>query len=288
VVDLIALHHHGLLNGLGYDTSIFGNSTLNAYMGLERKFWQATRQRIQDLLVENGDSSLKDIQELCLIPLTSVTMHLPADIGDYTDFYSSREHATNVGIMIRGPDNALQPNWLHLPVGYHGRASSVVVSGHDCIRPYGQLQKNKDNANDGSIYAPCRLMDFELEMAFFVGGPENPLGKPITMQEAEDRIFGVVLMNDWSARDIQTWEYVPLGPFTSKNVCTTISPWIVSIDALKPFACGTSAGDVQVPEPLPYLLDPDYKNSTYNIRLQVLRDIYFQCNSNTAYLYIYV
>lgn len=211
VVDLFQTHQHGLLASLDFDTSIFGNSTLNAFMGLERKQWRALRHRMQELLVENGDESLKLVQTSCLVPLNVVQMHLPAAIGDYTDFYSSREHATNVGIMIRGVDNALQANWLHLPVGYHGRASSVVVSGHECIRPHGQLQKNKDNANEGSIYAPCRLMDFELEMAIFIGGKENPLGTQISIQEAEDRIFGMVLMNDWSARDIQTWEYVPLG-----------------------------------------------------------------------------
>eukprot|EP00604_Paraphysomonas_vestita_P003405 CAMPEP_0174821506 /NCGR_PEP_ID=MMETSP1107-20130205/9016_1 /TAXON_ID=36770 /ORGANISM="Paraphysomonas vestita, Strain GFlagA" /LENGTH=572 /DNA_ID=CAMNT_0016038639 /DNA_START=252 /DNA_END=1973 /DNA_ORIENTATION=+ len=197
-------------------------------------------------------------------------MHLPAHIGDYTDFYSSREHATNVGIMFRGVDNALQPNWLHLPVGYHGRASSVVVSGTEITRPSGQVQKNKDDPKEGSIYSPCRLLDYELEMAFFVGGPSNPLGRPLTIEEAEDRIFGVVLMNDWSARDIQAWEYVPLGPFTAKNFATSISPWIVSLDALEPFRCHSSAGPVQTdPVPLPYLVDPNYHQDAYDIKLEV-------------------
>ena len=235
-------------------------------------------------------------------------MHMPAVIGDYTDFYSSREHATNVGIMFRGKDNALQPNWLHLPVGYHGRASSVVLSGTDVVRPCGQLQIDKDDPSKGSVYGPCRLLDFELEMAFFVGGPANAMGSALTIAEAEDRIFGVVLMNDWSARDIQAWEYVPLGPFTAKNFATSISPWLVTpqvgltptsthhtisnewmemrltylvcyhlmcsfmhiSQALEEFRCSTSAGDAQSdPCPLPYLVDPNYSRSAYDVRLQV-------------------
>jgi fumarylacetoacetase len=191
-------------------------------------------------------------------------------LGDYTDFYSSRDHATNVGIMFRGVDNALQPNWLHMPIGYHGRSSSIVVSGTNIMRPYGQLQANRDNPKSGSVFGPSAALDFELEMAFFVGGPTNPLGKPISLLEAEDRIFGVVIMNDWSARDIQSWEYVPLGPFTSKNFCTSISPWIVSLDALKPFQCSSSSGIQQnEPVPLPYLHDPDYHSSFYDVDLEV-------------------
>lgn len=273
VLDMIVLHQFGLLNGLGFDSSIFGLQTLNEFMSLERKEWRATRLRLQDLLVEDGDDRLRSNEELkrsALIPLDTVTMHMPAAIGDYTDFYSSREHATNVGIMFRGIDNALQPNWLHLPVGYHGRASSIVISGTDITRPSGQVQKNKDEPKEGSIFSPCRLLDYELEMAFFVGGSSNPLGRPLTMEEAEDRIFGVVLMNDWSARDIQAWEYVPLGPFTAKNFATSISPWIVSLDALEPFRCHSSTGPVQSdPVPLPYLIDPNYSIGAYDIKLEV-------------------
>ena len=243
-------------------------------MGLERKHWRATRSRLQDLLsINNSDTRLSSNEELkarTLVPMEDVVMHMPATIGDYTDFYSSREHATNVGIMFRGKDNALQPNWLHLPVGYHGRASSVVVSGSDVVRPNGQLQVDKDDASKGSSYGPCRLLDYELEMAFFVGGQANPLGRPLTMAEAEDRIFGVVVMNDWSARDIQAWEYVPLGPFTAKNFATSVSPWVVTLDALEDFRCATSAGEAQTnPEPLPYLQDPEYGRSSYNVRLEV-------------------
>lgn len=275
VLDLAALHNAGLFAGVGFDSSVFGHRTLNAFMALERKDWRAARRRIFDLLAEGSpNDSLRNnaaLRERALIPRETVQMHLPAEIGDYTDFYSSREHATNVGIMFRGKDNALQPNWLHLPVGYHGRASSVVVSGTDVVRPCGQLQADREDPSKGSIYSPCRLLDFELEMAFFVGGPPNPLGRPLTIAEAEDRIFGVVVMNDWSARDIQAWEYVPLGPFTAKNFCTSISPWVVSLDALAPFKCSSSAGAVQAdPTPLPYLQDPEYATGTYDVRLEVL------------------
>jgi fumarylacetoacetase len=175
-----------------------------------------------------------------------VTLHLPAEIGDYTDFYSSREHASNVGAMFRDPAKALLPNWLHLPVAYHGRASSVVVSGHDIRRPYGQTLP--EGATE-PVFGPSRAMDFELEMGFFVG-PGNELGRPIPIEQAAGHIFGLVLVNDWSARDIQSWEYRPLGPFLSKNLATSISPWVVPLDALEPFRC---PGPVQEPRPLPYL-----------------------------------
>jgi fumarylacetoacetase len=178
--------------------------------------------------------------------MNQVTMHLPARIGDYTDFYSSREHATNVGVMFRGPERALPPNWLHLPIAYHGRASSVVVSGAPIYRPHGQtLPPGADQPQFG----PSLLMDFELEMGFFIG-PGNALGHPIPIEEAGEHIFGLVLVNDWSARDIQKWEYQPLGPFLSKNLATSISPWVVPLEALEPFRC---PGPPQTPEPLPYL-----------------------------------
>jgi maleylacetoacetate isomerase len=170
--------------------------------------------------------------------------------------------------MFRGKDNALQPNWLHLPVGYHGRASTVVISGTPIRRPYGQLQKDRADPKQGSVFGPCRLFDFELEVAFIVGGPPNPMGQPLTMGQAKERIFGFLLLNDWSARDIQTWEYVPLGPFTAKNLGTTLSPWIVTSEALQSFVGPTSAGSEQVePIPLEYLQDPNY--SSFDIKLQV-------------------
>lgn len=273
IIDLSILADRGFfaMCPVSFDVSCLGEATLNKYMTCPRIVWQYVRATVMDLLnEEGGDDSLKnDPGRKWLVPMSSAMMHLPAKIGDYTDFYSSREHATNVGVMFRGVDNALQPNWLHLPVGYHGRASSVVVSGTEIVRPQGQLLKNPapGHEKEGSIHGPCRLLDFELEMAIFVGGEPNVLGRPLTMAEADEHIFGLCLMNDWSARDIQKWEYVPLGPFTAKNFATTISPWIVSMDALQPFICPTSAGVQNDPEPLDYLKDPNY--SSYDIHLEV-------------------
>eukprot|EP00928_Gymnodinium_smaydae_P059597 TRINITY_DN4298_c0_g1_i5.p1 TRINITY_DN4298_c0_g1~~TRINITY_DN4298_c0_g1_i5.p1 ORF type:complete len:707 (-),score=73.38 TRINITY_DN4298_c0_g1_i5:148-2268(-) len=281
VVDLAALANAGLLAGLPFDArSVFQRPALNAFMALPRSAWRATRTRLTELLQADGDDRLRRDVELVKAVLhrnTDVAMHLPAEIGDYTDFYSSREHATNVGIMFRGKDNALQPNWLHLPVGYHGRASSVVPSGTPIVRPRGQLQADNDDPLNGSTYGPSRLLDIELEMGLFVGGPTPQLGRPITMQEAEDYIFGLVLLNDWSSRDIQKWEYVPLGPFGAKNFGTTISPWIVTLDALEPYRCETSAVK-QEPTPLPYLQDPNY--GSYDVKLEV--DLITQEGSTTT------
>jgi fumarylacetoacetase len=190
-------------------------------------------------------------------------MHLPADIGDYTDFYSSLEHATNVGIMFRGKDNALMPNWKHIPVGYHGRASSVVVSGTPIRRPNGQTRPDDTKP---PVFGPCKLMDFELEMGFFVGGPPSSLGDPVPVSTAHERIFGMVLMNDWSARDIQKWEYVPLGPFLAKNLGTTIALWVVSIEALEEFKVPNVAQD---PKPFPYLVHEDKFNFDVNLEVQI-------------------
>ncbi|KAG1226061.1 hypothetical protein G6F35_003082 [Rhizopus arrhizus] len=233
-------------------------------MSLGRPVWKETRLRIQNLLSKD-EPKLRDDTELlkkALIPLSSVKMHLPAKIGDYTDFYCSREHATNVGIMFRGKDNALQPNWLHIPVGYHGRASSVVVSGTDIRRPAGQRLPAKDAK--APVFGPSVRLDIELEVGWFVG-TGNKLGERIDIKDAKDHIFGLVLVNDWSARDIQAWEYVPLGPFLGKSFGTTISPWIVTLDALEPFLVqGPSQAS---PEPLPYLKEED--PSAYDVNLQV-------------------
>lgn len=249
----------------------FSKSTLNEFMSYPKPVWVAVRLRLIDLFRSNGDDALRSDEKLrsCAIyPLRNLTMHLPCDIGDYTDFYSSLNHATNVGIMIRGKDNALQANWKHLPVGYHGRCSSIYISGTNITRPSGQLQKDKGDPNQGSLFSPTQLLDFELEMAFFCGGPVAD--RPITMEEAPDRIFGFVLMNDWSARDIQKWEYVPLGPFGSKNFATSISPWIVTTMALEAFRCPPSECAKQDdPEPLEYLRDPSYSSSSYDIKLAV-------------------
>jgi fumarylacetoacetase len=265
VLDLAVLAENGLLtrDELG-DGAVFREPTLNSFMAAGRPAWTAARSRLTSLLSADNPTLRDDaaVRGAALHRRASVQMELPAAIGDYTDFYSSREHATNIGVMLRGKDNALQPNWLHIPVGYHGRASSVVVSGTDVRRPNGQ---SKPAEADRPIFGPSRLMDFELEMGFFVG-PGNPLGENIPINEAPDHIFGMVLVNDWSARDIQAWEYVPLGPFLSKNFATSISPWVVTMDALEPFRC---AGPVQTdPEVFPYLKSPD--DRAYDIHLEVL------------------
>merc|ERR550539_297922 len=226
-------------------------------MGLSHRHWAEARATIRSLLTSKKETLPSD----ALIPMEAVTLHLPANIGDYTDFYSSIDHATNVGTMFRGKDNALMPNWKHLPVGYHGRASSVVVSGTPVRRPNGQTRPVD---TEPPKFGPCRLMDFDLEMAFFVGGNCPPMGESITAQDADKHIFGMVLMNDWSARDIQKWEYIPLGPFGAKNLGTSISPWVVTMKALKPFAVPNYEQD---PAPFPYLRHPD--PFTFNIELDV-------------------
>ncbi|CAK4082312.1 unnamed protein product [Aphanomyces euteiches] len=267
VLDLSVLAAEG---HFPFDATFFAEPTLNSFMAAGKTTWDAARATIQRLL-STDEPTLRDDPELqsrALFNQSDVLMHLPAQIGDYTDFYSSREHATNVGIMFRGKDNALQPNWLHLPVGYHGRASTVVVSGTDIRRPRGQLQVDKADPSKGSIFSPCRLLDIELEIGIFVG-PGTKLGDSISINDAENHIFGLVLMNDWSARDIQKWEYVPLGPFGAKNFGTTISPWVVTLAALEPFRTEPSFGPVQNPEPLPYLLDSNYAKGTYDIQLEV-------------------
>merc|ERR1719450_272455 len=262
VLDLSKVSH--LFTGalMKDQQEVLCSDNLNKLMGLSHMHWAETRATITELLTSSP--ALKDNPELrssALVPQSSVKMHLPADIGDYTDFYSSLDHATNVGTMFRGKDNALMPNWKHLPVGYHGRASSVVVSGTPVRRPNGQTRPVD---TEPPKFGPCRLMDFELEMAFFVGGECPPMGETITAKEADKHIFGMVLMNDWSARDIQKWEYIPLGPFGAKNLGTSISPWVVTMEALKPFAVPNYEQD---PVPFPYLRHPD--PFTFNIELDV-------------------
>ncbi|KAJ2453296.1 hypothetical protein EV183_002353 [Coemansia sp. RSA 2336] len=228
--------------------AVFSKPQLNEFMALGRPIWRQVRQHLQEFLSDDSHPVRKLIHSADEVALlqSQVKMHLPAQIGDYTDFYASREHATNVGMMFRGKDNALMPNWTHLPVGYHGRASSVVVSGTPLRRPNGQ---RRPDPSQPPVFGPSARLDYELEMAFFVG-PSNDLGSPLTIEQAEERIFGMVLMNDWSARDIQAWEYVPLGPFLGKSFGTSISPWVVTMDALEPFRVMQPAQD---PEPLPYL-----------------------------------
>ncbi|KAH8319308.1 hypothetical protein KR067_003686 [Drosophila pandora] len=222
--------------------------SLNELMGQDFEAWDVVRTQTQKLLTKGSELDQNiDLKAASIVPQSEIKLHLPAQIGDYTDFYSSIHHATNVGIMFRGPDNALMPNWRHLPVGYHGRASSVVVSGTPIRRPLGQTLPE---GAEKPVFGACKLLDFELEMAFFIGGKGNQLGEPIKVDEAWKNVFGFTLMNDWSARDIQKWEYVPLGPFTAKNLGTTISPWVVPTAALKPFLLDNFP---QEPEVLPYL-----------------------------------
>ncbi len=286
VVDLRLLEERGLLAPRTLDgRRVFDRPTLNAFMAAGRAAWRETRQILTRLLAHD-EPALRDdtaLRDAAIIPAADVEMLLPADIGDYTDFYSSREHATNVGTMFRGPENALMSNWLHLPVGYHGRASSIVVSGTDLHRPHGQTKADDAAA---PAFGPSRMVDFELEMGYFVG-PGNALGQPIPAGRALDHVFGLVLVNDWSARDIQKWEYVPLGPFLAKNFGTSISPWIVTLDALEPFR--TNGPDQTDPQPLPYLRADS--PGAYDVKLQVTLqpadapEPAVICRSNFKYMY---
>ncbi len=249
IVDLSVLEEEGHFSSPEFeDRQVFSEPSLNGFLALGRPAWRKARGILQHLLSANT-ATLRDNAELrgrTFHAQKDVTMQLPARIGDYTDFYSSYHHAHNVGTMLRGPENALMPNWKWLPVAYHGRASSIVVSGTEVRRPSGQTKPPDAPA---PVFGPSRSFDYELEMAFLVG-PPNPLGEPVPIEQAVDHIFGFVLMNDWSARDIQAWEYQPLGPFLAKNFCTSISPWVVTLEALEPFRRPLPPQD---PEPLPYL-----------------------------------
>lgn len=285
VLDLAILAETSILDGLALEKGFFRNQTeLNGFLALGRPIWLEVRERLQHLLRDDV-ATLRDdsaILARALLPISDVQMLLPARIENYTDFYSSRDHATNVGVMLRGKENALMPNWLHLPVAYHGRASSIVISGVDVRRPLGQTKADDAPA---PTFGPSRNLDFELEMGVLVG-PGNTLGEPIPIAKASDHIFGMLLVNDWSARDIQKWEYQPLGPFLSKNFATSISPWVVTLDALEPFRV---AGPVQDPAPLLYLKsDGDW---AYDIQLEVYLQTrnmptpYRISASNAKYLY---
>jgi fumarylacetoacetase len=285
VLDLALLNEEGLFDAPELrDTRPFAQATLNTFMALDASAWAAVRERLQTLL-RADTAELRDdesLRERALHRRADVTLHLPVDVGDYTDFYSSKQHATNVGTMFRGAENALKDNWVHLPVGYHGRASSVIPSGQDVRRPCGQTRPNDD---EPPVYGPTKLLDFELETGFFVGDG-NELGTPIPIDEADEHIFGMVLVNDWSARDIQGWEYDPLGPFLGKSFATTISPWVVPMAALEPFR---TAGPTQDPEPLDYLQGEG--DAAYDITLEVdlqspsMSEPHTICRSNTKHLY---
>lgn len=282
-VDLKTLFVLGYMENMPFELADFDTDSLNPMMRRGKKAVRDLRNRISKLF----DINYIDLQknehhsQQVLIAMEQVIMCMPVQIGDYTDFYSSREHATNVGIMLRGAENALMPNWLWLPVGYHGRSSSIVISGEPVRRPKGQI---KPNPEEPPIYAASRNLDFELEMAF-ITFDGKPMGERISTEEAEDFIFGMCLFNDWSARDMQAWEYIPLGPFLAKNFASSISPWIVTLDALEPYKI---AGPVQDPEVLSYL---EYSGEkSYDIQLEV----YIQpenasetkvCSSNFKFMY---
>ncbi|ONK22644.1 fumarylacetoacetase [Bacillus sp. VT-16-64] len=263
VLDLSVLEEEGYFQDIiDQEEKVFAAPFLNPFMAKGPDVWQSVRKRLQMLLSED-EPKLRDnlqLRERALISQADVKMELPVKIGDYTDFYASKEHAANVGTMFRGKENALMPNWTHLPVGYHGRASSVVTSGTHFNRPCGQI-KPADATKP--IFTSCRQLDFELEMGFFIG-MGNQMGEPIPVEKAEEQIFGMVLVNDWSARDIQAWEYQPLGPFLAKNFATSISPWVVPMEALEPFRV---KGPEQDPEPLPYLKHT--KPDSFDIHLEV-------------------
>src|SRR5450432_1156251 len=262
VLDLSVLEELGHFRAPEFGARpIFASDSLNAFLALGRPAWRKTRGILQHLLAADT-AILRDNHALrarAFHQQKEITMQLPARIGDYTDFYSSYHHAFNVGTMFRGPENALMPNWKWLPIAYHGRASSIFPSGAEVRRPHGQIKPPEAEA---PVFSASRALDFELETAFFIG-PPNKLGEPVPIEQAADHIFGIVLMNDWSARDIQTWEYQPLGPFLAKNFCTSISPWVVTMEALEPFRKPLPEQD---PAPLPYLRGP--RDSTYDIQLE--------------------
>jgi fumarylacetoacetase len=258
ILDVYAAFELGLFKDLEFDIKVFESESLNDFIALGKSTTVKVRELIQTELC-NENSILKSHPSV-FIKQNSVQMHLPVKVGDYTDFYSSIEHATNIGTMFRDPDNALLPNWKHLPVGYHGRASSIILSGENVHRPKGQVVLAPNTA---PVFQASVRVDFELEMGFIIGKPTK-LGDSLSTDAADDYIFGKVLFNDWSARDIQKWEYVPLGPFLAKSFASSMSPWVVTLEALEPFKID---GPTQEPSVLPYLNFKGSKN--YDIQLEV-------------------
>lgn len=284
VVDLAVLEANGFLE-IKAGEYYFNQPTLNKFIETGKANWSKIRAELQDLL-SSDNPILRDNQALrgqVFLKQIDVVMHLPVHIPGYTDFYSSKEHATNVGCMFRDPKNALLPNWSELPVGYNGRASSVVVSGTDVVRPSGQI---KFPDQERPIFSACRKLDFELETGFIIGQP-NALGVPVAIENAWDHIFGMVLFNDWSARDLQQWEYVPLGPFNAKTFASSVSPWIVTLEALEPFKTNSPT---QEPLPLAYLRE-DLSSNSYDIHLsaelQAANQDQADVISNTNFKYMY-
>ena len=280
VIDLLACNELNIFEDLNIDNSIFENDFLNDFINLGKNKTNKVREIIQLQLTDNN-SVLKKNNGL-IISMNNIEMHLPVKIGYYTDFYSSIEHASNIGSMFRDPKNPLLPNWKYLPVGYHGRASSIVVSEVDVYRPKGQI---KPIDSDSPIFSASKRVDFELEMGFIIG-KNSSLGQSVSTNQAEEYIFGKVLFNDWSARDIQKWEYVPLGPFLGKSFASSISPWVVTIEALDPFKV---KGPAQEPEVLEYLKYQGLKNYDINLSVSIIpekSDIESViCRSNFKYMY---
>ncbi len=283
VIDLYALSVLGYFNALNIKQDIFNAEHLNDFIALGKETTRAVRRRISDLLNENNTELQNNKTQYAGVfkRQADVDMLMPIKVGDYTDFFSSIDHATNMGKMIRDPENALLPNWKHLPVGYHGRASSICVSGHSFHRPKGQT---KPADAELPVFGPCKLLDIELEMAFIIG-KSTQMGESISTEKADDYIFGMLLFNDWSARDMQTWEYVPLGPFLAKNFASTVSPWLVTLDALEPFRV---KGYEQNPKVLPYLEYTGDKNIDISLEVYIQpenSEVTQICASNYKYMY---
>ena len=280
VIDLHACNSLDLFKGLNIESHVFKNSFLNNFIELGKEITSKVREILQSELT--NDNSLIKHNSNCIIPIDTVEMHLPVNIGDYTDFYSSIEHASNIGSMFRDPSNPLLPNWKHLPVGYHGRASSIIVSGKNIHRPKGQIMPLD---SETPIFSSSNRVDFELEMGYIIG-KNSSLGSSISTTDSQDYIFGKVLFNDWSARDIQKWEYVPLGPFLGKSFASSISPWVVTMEALDPFRI---AGPIQEPNVLDYLKFDGLKNYDINLSVSITpEDSNIEsivCNSNFKYMY---
>ena len=282
-IDMGALQQLGYFEGIELTDDMFMQDTLNDFISDGKKTWRLVRNRLAELF-DATNPKLRDNashKDVVIFDVADIEMLLPVQIGDYTDFYSSKEHATNVGKMFRDPENALLPNWLHIPVGYHGRSSTIVPSGIPVHRPYGQTLPNGETT---PVFGPSRLVDFELETAF-ITTDANLMGEPIPVEEAEEHIFGMVLFNDWSARDIQKWEYVPLGPFLAKNFASSISPWIVTMDALEPFRV---KGPEQSPEPLSYLQQKGAKAFDINLEVAIQPENEVETvvsRSNLKYMY---
>lgn len=282
IADLQVLAEHGFFDDLGIRREVFAQPYLNDFIALGKETTRAVRFRLAEILDDDLDEwDASELASYFLHRQDSVQMLLPVKVGDYTDFYSSREHATNVGTMFRGKENALMPNWLHLPVGYHGRASSIVVSGTPVRRPRGQMLPP---GAEQPVFGPSKLLDFELEMAFVVG-KSTLLEASVPVAEAEGYIFGMLLFNDWSARDIQSWEYVPLGPFLGKSFASTVSPWVVTLDALEPFR---TSGPAQNPVPLPYLQTAGARSFDIALEVEIKPEHgagHTVCRSNFKHLY---